>query len=191
MTRYSGIHHLAFATRDMEATIRFWRDLLGMRLVYGYGRPGYRQYFFAISDTTMLSFFEWPEVERVAYRRHGEPVKGPFVFDHVSIGVADDQSLWEVADLLAGADFPISDIIDHGFIHSIYGYDPNGIPIEFSCDAPGVDVRAHPRLVDHQPPAAFHEGSEPRPHFWPPAEPLADDERIIIPGEGVEHFKKP
>ena len=33
--RYTGINHLAMATGDIDATIRFWRDLLGMRLVAG------------------------------------------------------------------------------------------------------------------------------------------------------------
>ncbi|SVB60961.1 uncharacterized protein METZ01_LOCUS213815, partial [marine metagenome] len=28
----SGINHLAFITHDLEATIRFYRDLLGMTL---------------------------------------------------------------------------------------------------------------------------------------------------------------
>jgi len=32
MPRYTGINHLAMVTGDMDATIRFWRDLLGMRL---------------------------------------------------------------------------------------------------------------------------------------------------------------
>lgn len=28
--------------------------------------------------------------------------------------------------------FPVSDVIDHGLIRSIYAHGPNGIPIEFS-----------------------------------------------------------
>ncbi|MGB2688020.1 MAG: VOC family protein, partial [Desulfobacterales bacterium] len=35
MAKYTGINHLAMATRDMDTTIRFWRDLLGLRLVAG------------------------------------------------------------------------------------------------------------------------------------------------------------
>jgi catechol 2,3-dioxygenase-like lactoylglutathione lyase family enzyme len=62
MAKYTGINHLAMATRDMDSTIRFWRDLFGMRLVAGLGRPGYRQYFFEISEHDMIAFFEWPEV---------------------------------------------------------------------------------------------------------------------------------
>ena len=33
MARFTGINHLALATGDMDATIRYWRDLLGLRLV--------------------------------------------------------------------------------------------------------------------------------------------------------------
>lgn len=46
MVKFNGVNHLAMATGDMDRTIRFWRDLLGMRLVAGLGQPGYRHYFF-------------------------------------------------------------------------------------------------------------------------------------------------
>ncbi|MCI5167092.1 MAG: VOC family protein, partial [Candidatus Electrothrix sp. GM3_4] len=42
--------HLALVTADMEASIRFWRDLMGMRLINGYGEVDFRQYFFEIDD---------------------------------------------------------------------------------------------------------------------------------------------
>jgi catechol 2,3-dioxygenase-like lactoylglutathione lyase family enzyme len=35
MVRFNGVNHLAMATGDMDTTIRYWRDLLGMRLVAG------------------------------------------------------------------------------------------------------------------------------------------------------------
>jgi len=42
MVKFCGINHLAVATGDLDSTILFWRDLLGMRLVACLGRPGYR-----------------------------------------------------------------------------------------------------------------------------------------------------
>lgn len=33
--KFSGVNHLAMATGNMDDTIRFWRDLLGMKLVAG------------------------------------------------------------------------------------------------------------------------------------------------------------
>ncbi len=38
----TGINHLAFITDNLEKTIRFYRDLLGMELVAGIGHEGYR-----------------------------------------------------------------------------------------------------------------------------------------------------
>jgi len=93
MVKYNGINHLAMATRDMDTTIRFWRDLLGMRLVASLGRPGYRHYFFEISEHDMIAFFEWPHVDKAPEKDHGVPVKGAFIFDHVSFEVESDDDL--------------------------------------------------------------------------------------------------
>jgi len=41
MITYSGVNTLPWQQDRMDKTIRFWRDLLGMRLVAGLGRPGY------------------------------------------------------------------------------------------------------------------------------------------------------
>ncbi len=189
MYKLTGLNHLALVTQDMDKTIHFWRDLLGMRLVVGLGSPGYRQYFFEISENDLVAFFEWPDVEPVPYKRHGDPVSGPFMFDHVSFGVEKEEDLWELADKLAEADFPVSDVIDHGFIHSIYTYDPNRIPLEFSHNVKGVDIRKNPLMADKAPPPAALEGPDPVPGWWPEVEePTPEDERIITPGEGSGMF---
>jgi catechol 2,3-dioxygenase-like lactoylglutathione lyase family enzyme len=93
MIRFNGIHHLAMVTGDMDGTVRFWRDLLGMRLVAGLGKPGYRHYFFEISEHDLLAFFEWPDVIPTPEKDHGYPVKGPVIFDHVSFGVESEEDL--------------------------------------------------------------------------------------------------
>ncbi|HET7319802.1 MAG TPA: VOC family protein, partial [Nitrospirota bacterium] len=157
MPTYNGVNHLAMATRDMDETIRFWRDLLGMRLIAGLGKPGYRHYFFEISAHDMIAFFEWPAVEPVVEKEHGRPAKGPFVFDHVSFGVETEDDLWALKDRINAAGIWVSEVIDHGFIHSIYSYDPNGIPIEFSYAVPGTDVRRTPRMADSKPSAVAQE----------------------------------
>lgn len=189
MIKYNGINHLAMATNDMDKTIRFWRDLLGMRLVAGLGRPGYRHYFFEISANDLIAFFEWPDVEPVADKDHGRPVKGPFIFDHVSIGVEVEEDLWTLKDKLTAAGCWVSEMIDHGFIHSIYSFDPNGIPIEFSCNVQRRDVRRNPVIKDSAPSAVTEEGSEPQPGRWPEVvRPTPPAERKIYPGAGSELF---
>lgn len=189
MIKFNGINHLAMATGDMDKTIRFWRDLLGMRLVAGLGRPGYRHYFFEISKTDLIAFFEWPGVQPVAEKDHGEPVKGPFVFDHVSFGVETEDDLWNLKDKLAAAGFDVSDVINHGFIHSIYAFDPNGIPIEFSYSVANIDIRKHPNIADSVPTELAQEGSEPQFDKWPAVKkPTPRADRRILPGAGSELF---
>lgn len=194
MPKYTGINHMAMATGDIDATIRFWRDLLGMRLVVGLGHPGYRHYFFEITEHDMIAFFEWPDVEPLEEKDHGFPVKGPFGFDHVSFEVESDDDLWEIKDKLEAADIWCSEVVDHGFIHSIYTFDPNKIAIEFSAPIQNVDVRATPVMTDTEPSAEARKGAEPQPEVWPEvATPTPESEREIYEGEGqkvLEALKK-
>lgn len=185
MTVFTGINHLAMATGDMDATIRFWRDLLGTRLVAGLGNGKYRHYFFELSPTDMIAFFEWDGVAKIPLKDHGVPVKGPFAFDHVALGVKDGTELVNLKRKLETAGFWVSEIIDHGFIHSVYAFDPNRIPIEFSAPVPDVDMRTRPMLCDSQPSKAALEGADPVPGPWPAVDgdiPVSDD--TVYPGEG-------
>jgi catechol 2,3-dioxygenase-like lactoylglutathione lyase family enzyme len=186
---FNGVNHLAMATGDMDATIQFWRDLLGMRLVAGLGKPGFRHYFFQLSDTDLVAFFEWPDIQPMPEKDHGAPVKGPFIFDHVSFGVDTEEGLWELKDKLEAGGFDVSDVIDHGFIHSIYSFDPNGIPIEFSVNVQGRDIRKNPTIVDTNPSEITLEGSEPLPEKWPLVKtPTPQSMRKVYRGAGSELF---
>ena len=185
MAEYTGVNHLAMVTHNMNETIRFWRDFLGMRLVAGVGDGRHRHYFFEISEYDMIAFFEWPDVKNVPKKDHGVPTRDPIAFDHVSIGVESDDDLWELIDKFNAADMWVSEVIDHGFIHSIYAFDPNNIPIEFSAPVPGVDVRERPKMRDREPTAFAKEGTEQQPDIWPKVEkatPVA--ERAVYPGAG-------
>jgi catechol 2,3-dioxygenase-like lactoylglutathione lyase family enzyme len=191
MIKFNGINHLAMVTGDMDKTVRFWRDLLGMRLVAGLGKSGYRHYFFEISENDLLAFFEWPGVKPVEEKDHGYPTTGSVIFDHISFGVESEDDLYQLKDTLSAAGFWVSETIDHGFIHSIYSFDPNGIPIEFSHNVKSVDIRKNPRLVDSAPSVVTLEGPEPLPGHWPPVEePTPPQERKVYPGEGREILRE-
>jgi catechol 2,3-dioxygenase-like lactoylglutathione lyase family enzyme len=160
-----------------------------MRLVAGLGQPGYRHYFFQISDKDLIAFFEWPGVKPVKRKDHGAPVAGPYIFDHVSFGVETEEDLWSLKDKLAAADQWVSDVIDHGFIRSIYAFDPNGIPIEFSHNVSAIDVRKNPQMRDTTPTRLAKEGAEPLFEKWPKvAKPTPKAERVVYPGAGSELF---
>jgi catechol 2,3-dioxygenase-like lactoylglutathione lyase family enzyme len=184
--RFTGFNHLAMATGDMDRTIRYWRDLLGLRMVAGLGHPGYRHYFFELTANDMIAFFEWPGVQPGPDKDHGVPVRGPFTFDHVSLGVESEDDLWDLRDCLDAAGFWVSEVVDHGFIHSLYSFDPNNIPVEFSARVPGVDLGKSPVMADTKPTLYALEGPEPNTNIWPcPVRTTPKAERRVYPGEGL------
>ncbi len=190
--KFNGVNHIAMATGDLDTTIRFWRDLLGMRLIAGLGQPGYRHYFFEISETCAIAFFEWPGVRPVQEKEHGQVVSGPFIFDHISFGLDTDDELWTLKEQIDAAGFWVSEVIDHGFIHSIYTFDPNGVPIEFSCNVPGMDIRKSPVMADPRPSETARQGPGQRQNVWPAVVvPTPRGERRIYPGEGSRYFQRP
>lgn len=167
MISYTGINHLALVTDDMDKTIRFWRDLLGMRMIAATGDGVNRQYFFELSATDAIAFFEWPDAVNPEAKDHGAPTREPLAFDHVAIGVETESELDTIRELLTNAGFDVSPVINHGFIKSVYSFDPNNIPIEFCWDVHGNDLRTRPRKSDRNPCDAGKEGIDPQPGKWP------------------------
>lgn len=189
--KYNGVNHIALATGKIDETIRFWRDLIGMRLIAGFGDAGNMQYYLEISECCSIVFFEWPEVEPVPEKEHGRVVAGPFAFDHIAFGLEDEDELWELKDRLNAADIWVSEVIDQGFIHSIFTFDPNGIPIEFTWNVEGVDLRKKPVMIDQLSSEIAGEGSEQQEGKWPQVKsPTTKKDRKTYPGQFIRFFRK-
>lgn len=180
----SGINHLAFITNDMEGTIRFYRDLLGMELTAGIGHGGYRHYFFKFGDNH-VAFFEYDGAAPMEYKFHGERTTKPLGFDHVSFTVDSRQDLFAWKDKLEAAGFDVHGAVDHGAVWSIYFFDPNNIPLEISWDC--VELTKAPAIIDDDPMAIVDEGSKPQPGHWPAVEnPTPPEEMIAHSGNGFD-----
>ena len=150
---FRGIIHLALVTNDMEGTVRFYRDLLGMPLVAAVvnNKGGYpfRHYFFETGPNNCIAFFEWPEIQ-VFNKPVGMPANGPVQFDHVSFDVETPEELFELREKLETAGVEVTDVVDHKFIHSVYFHDNNGIALEVSVwinNVTGNDPQYHNRYV--------------------------------------------
>ncbi len=141
-----GYHHLAFAARDMQATHRFYRDVLGFELVKAVAAPtdrpgGWAKHLFydtgANPDGTpgpLLAFWELHD-ERMEDKDTAISTGLGFEVwvNHVAFAAADlDDIERRKRQWLDGG----SDVmeIDHGFCVSIYTMDPNGILVEFCTD---------------------------------------------------------
>lgn len=187
--KYTGLNHLALATGDLDGTIRFWRDLIGLPIRVSIGRKGDKVYFFEVSDRDLVGFFEWPGIHPIMEKEHGVPTKGPFAFDHIALGVETEDDLYALRDRIEATGIWVSMVIDHGFIHSIYTFDPNGIAVEFCTNVPGVDIRKNPALADCEPSDIQSEGGEPQPDMWPKVtNPTKENEKKAYPGFGSDLF---
>jgi len=178
----TGVNHMAFITDDMEKTIRFYRDLLGMELTAGVGHDGFRHYFFRFGDNH-IAFFEYDGASPMERKFHGTMTDKPLGFDHVSLTVESREALFHFKDKLEAAGFEVTGAIDHGTIWSIYFFDPSNIPLELSWDC--MELLKTPAMDEDDPLAMVAEGAGPTPGVWPRVTnptPLA--EMTARPGNG-------
>ena len=155
---YRGVNHVVLVTNDMEKTVRFYRDVLGMPVVgtiggEAGGKP-MRHYFFSIGPGSCIAFFEWPGVELPPRKDAGIPASGR-QFDHLSISMDSEESLLELQRRAREAGVPASDVVDHGVSHSIYFEDPNGITLEFAVWT--RDIAKEPMYGDENPVPALRQ----------------------------------
>jgi catechol 2,3-dioxygenase-like lactoylglutathione lyase family enzyme len=132
--RWRGINHLALVTDDMDATVRFYHGVLGARVVATIGTPQFRHYFFEFGPQNTVAFFEFAKMQhdRLA-KPAGIPDKRAVQFDHLSFNLPDEDALMDLRARIQAAGSEVTDVVDHGFIRSVYFTDPNGIALEASC----------------------------------------------------------
>jgi catechol 2,3-dioxygenase-like lactoylglutathione lyase family enzyme len=130
---WRGINHLALVTEDMDATVRFYHGVLGARLVADLGNESFRHYFFEFGPQCTVAFFEYTGFEQHPFAKPaGIPdVRAP-QFDHLSFNLPDEEALLALRARLKAADCEVTEVVDHGFIRSVYFHDPNGIALEAS-----------------------------------------------------------
>jgi catechol 2,3-dioxygenase-like lactoylglutathione lyase family enzyme len=128
---WKGVNHLALVTPDMDATVRFYAGVLGMRLCATLMAGPMRHYFFEIGDGQTVAFFEIPGTETFA-KPAGGPTDRVIQFDHLAFGLSSEAELIAMQERLTAAGCEVTRVVDHGILHSIYFTDPNGIALEAS-----------------------------------------------------------
>ena len=133
-----GFHHLAFATRDLDATHAFYTDVMGFRLVKavagdtGSGGGWAKHVFYDTGDGTLLAFWELHD-DKIPPGWTPAISTGlglPEWVNHVAFHSADVDALHEVRARWMRHGIDVAEI-DHGWCTSIYAMDPNGILVEF------------------------------------------------------------
>jgi catechol 2,3-dioxygenase-like lactoylglutathione lyase family enzyme len=148
------LHHTAYVSRDLEATRKFYEDIIGLPLVatwceadelFGKLRT-YCHCFFGLPDGSALAFFQF------AHQEDAELFgpKMPFSpFHHIALNIeADAQAEIEQRIKAAGYVEPQTFVLEHGYCRSVYITDPNGMIVELTCDHPDAERINEIRLND-------------------------------------------
>ncbi len=153
---FEGVHHLALVCRDMDRTVDFYTNVLGMRLVKTIKLPGDmgQHFFFDCGGGDCLAFFWFPDapdgVPGVSAPRD-RPDRGDLTsaigsMNHVAFNVSPEK-IEEYRDRLIGAGVECTEVANHDdsefglsrdlhpgvYVRSVYFQDPDGILLEFAC----------------------------------------------------------
>ena len=144
---WSGFHHIALVTRDLDATMRFYRDILGMAIIFIAPAEELHGRHCAIHpggdlDRLGLHFFEYPRA----------PLFGPedrplvdAVFDpgatflsHISLALPDEAAGLALRERLTRHHIVMTPIMDQGEIWNMGFLDNNGLVLEAAWPKPAT-----------------------------------------------------
>jgi catechol 2,3-dioxygenase-like lactoylglutathione lyase family enzyme len=132
-----GLHHFAWRCRNAEETRHFYEDILGLPLVHvirldnvpstGEYCP-YVHLFFEMADGSNIAFFDLGD-DQVS----DPPQNTPSWVNHIALRLSSVDELETMKARLATNGITVIGITDHGFVRSIYFFDPNGLRLELTA----------------------------------------------------------
>lgn len=136
------MHHIAYRCRDADETAEFYEKMLDLPLAHVIVQdrvPSTQEYaphchlFFELADQSYLAFFDLADEPEVAQQRERDWAQ------HIAMELPSVEGLEGAMARLQGAGIEVVGPTDHGFIRSIYFYDPSGHRLELTCrtHAPG------------------------------------------------------
>jgi catechol 2,3-dioxygenase-like lactoylglutathione lyase family enzyme len=132
------LSHVAYMTRDTEATADFFTRILGMELVNAVlddsvpstGEPiPYFHSFFKMSDGSTVAFFEAPELPPL----EDPPHAAYNTFQHLALQVDTPETVDRWHDWLEACGVEVLGPVDHKIIYSVYFHDPSGLRLEITA----------------------------------------------------------
>ena len=142
------MYHFAYPCRDAEETRHFYEDILGVPLVNcmlservpstGEETP-YAHFFFELGDGSDIAFFDLGRGEMP------EPSPNtPAWVQHFAMETDSVESVMAMRARLQSFGVEVLGPVDHGFVRSIYFFDPNGLRLEIAArtEQPGFLEKA-------------------------------------------------
>lgn len=124
-----GINHIVLKVRNLEASDRFYQEILGMQKVAE--RPG-MWFYHAGKHHHDLALVE------VGDRAIAPQTQATGLF-HICFNVSDEQALAELHNRYKSAGVTILGTVDHTIMRSFYVLDPDRNVIELGVDVPQAE----------------------------------------------------
>jgi catechol 2,3-dioxygenase-like lactoylglutathione lyase family enzyme len=128
--RIAGIHHITLLVADVERSLAFYRNVLGMRLVQqtvNDDDQSARHFIFGDADGkpgTLITCLEYPDLDEGAVGRGST--------HHFALAVESEAELAAWKDYLGSSGIPTTDVMDRSGFKSIYLRDPDGHLVEIA-----------------------------------------------------------
>jgi catechol 2,3-dioxygenase-like lactoylglutathione lyase family enzyme len=144
-----SVHHSAYRCRDAEQTRWFYEDVIGLPAVAGlvldtvpgtHAANPYMHLFFELGDGNYIAFFDSPGDADPAWFDRKDS------FDmHIAVEVDSEEKLLAMQARIRSFGVKCAGPLDHGFVKSVYMYDPNGIQFEIT-----VRTRDHDKILSEE-----------------------------------------
>jgi len=163
-----AFHHVAIATRDLDATHRFYAEVMGFELVKVEAAPApeggwARHLFYDTGGGQCLAVWDVHDDPAIPVGFDASISRGlglPSWTNHLAFDASDLAALDAAQQRWLDHGYDVLRI-DHGWCTSIYLDDPNGIAVEFCCttraftDQDRREADVHRRAIQptlHEPP---------------------------------------
>lgn len=134
------MHHIAYRCRDAAETADFYEKVLDLKLAHVIVQdrvPSTQQFephchlFFELMDRSYLAFFDIATEVEVAQEANRDWAQ------HIAMELGSVEELEAALERLRASGVDVLGPVDHGFIRSIYFYDPSGHRLELTCRTHG------------------------------------------------------
>jgi glyoxylase I family protein len=137
--RLRGLHHVTAISRDLDLTIGFYRDVLGLGIVHdgpSDDDPDARHVWFGTADGSLVSFMQYPQLP--------EGVVGVGSTHHFALRVETLEELTAWRDYLRHSGVDCTDVMHRSAFNSLYLRDPDGHVVELATAGPGFGAGEPP-----------------------------------------------
>jgi glyoxylase I family protein len=128
--RIAGLHHITLLCADVERSLAFYRNVLGLRLVkqtVNDDDRNARHFIFGDEEGrtgTLITCLEYPDLD--------EGTVGRGSTHHFALAVESEEELAAWRDYLASKGISTTDVMDRSDFKSIYLRDPDGHILEIA-----------------------------------------------------------